>query len=167
MSNGIFETLAPLGQTAGRLLLDRGETVAVIDGATGGLISASLISLPGATRFFQGSGVIYTLESRSLLLGMTPQELRGMRSATENYALVQARGVRRQFGAGWGLAETGSAGPGHHPMGVPNGISAIAVVGPQGQEFARLVRTDSDDRMANMGAFAGAALNLLVEALRG
>ena len=165
MADGLFETLAPIGQQAGRLLLERGETVVVIDGATGGLISASLISLPGATRFFQGSGVVYTLESRSLLLGMTNQELRGMRSATEEYALVQARAVRKQFGADWGVAETGSAGPGNHPMGVPNGISAIAVVGPQGQEFARIVRTDSDERMANMGAFARAALELLVERL--
>ena len=167
MSSGIFEQTAPIGQTAGGLLMERGQTVAVIDGATGGLISASLISLPGATRFFKGSGVIYTLESRDLLLGMSPEELRGMRSATESYALVQARGVRKQFGADWGVAESGSAGPGNHPMGVPNGISAIAVVAPDGREWSRIVETRSDNRMDNMGAFARAALELLVEALNG
>lgn len=165
MSEGIFETLAPVGQKAGALLAERGETVAVIDGATGGLISASLISMPGATRFFQGSGVVYTLQSRELLLGLSPEELKGMRSATEVYALLQARAVRKQFGADWGLAETGSAGPGNHPMGVPNGVSAIAVVGPDGQAHSRIVRTDSDARASNMGAFAGAALELLIEAL--
>ena len=166
MSGGIFEQTAPIGQTAGSLLMERGQTVAVIDGATGGLISASLISLPGATRFFKGSGVIYTLESRDLLLGMSPEELRGMRSATESYALLQARGVRKQFGADWGVAESGSAGPGNHPMGVPNGISAIAVVAPDGREWSRIVQTGSDERMDNMGAFARAALELLVEALK-
>ncbi len=166
MSSGIFEQAAPIGQAAGALLMERGQTVAVIDGATGGLISASLISLPGATRFFKGSGVIYTLESRNILLGLSPAELRGMRSATESYALVQARAVRNQFGADWGVAESGSAGPGSHPMGVPNGISAIAVVAPDGREWSRIVETNSDERMENMGAFARAALELLVEALK-
>lgn len=160
----MFEELAVIGEQVGTVLKARGQTLAVADGATGGLVSAALVAMPGATSFFIGSGVIYSLKGRDVLLGLSRSELSGMRSVTEPYALLQARAIRSRFGADWGLAESGSAGPGKHPFGVASGTSCIAVAGP-GMEIARTIRTGHDDRLANMHAFAAAALELLRQAL--
>lgn len=82
-----------------------------------------------------------------------------MTSATEEYALLQARGIRDRFGAQWGLAESGSAGSSKHPMGVVSGRSVAAIVGPNFEQVA-VLETQSDDRIANMDAFTRNALNL-------
>lgn len=161
----MFTELAELGAAVGARLRDRGETLAVADGATGGLISAALIAMPGATSFYIGGGVVYSLKGRDTLLGLSRAELSGMRSVTEPYALLQARAIRERFEANWGSAETGSAGPGKHPFGVDSGMSAIAVSGP-GMERAATIATGSDDRIVNMHGFAKAALELLLAALQ-
>lgn len=159
-----IEELAAIGAEAGALLKARGETLAVVDGATGGLMSAGLLAMPGASAFFLGSGVIYTLKGRRIVLGHEPGSLRGLTSATESYALAQADLIRKRYGADWGLAETGAAGPGTHPLGVPSGTSAVAVVGP-GVSASAMVSTGSEERLANMTAFARAGLMLLRDTL--
>lgn len=161
-----LEELMPLVGRIAETLKARGQTVAVADGATGGLISAGLLTVPGATEFYKGGGVVYSLEGRDVLLALAPEALKGMRSVTEPYALLQARAIRTRFGADWGVAESGSAGPGKHPFGAEAGTSAIAVVGP-GVELARTVRTGEEDRVRNMRSFALAAIGLLDEGLRG
>lgn len=160
----MIDDLASMAARAGAMLKERGQTVAVADGATGGLISAGLLTVPGATAFYVGGGVIYSMRGRSILLDVSDEDLVGMRSVTERYALLQARGIRDRFGSDWGVAETGSAGPGKHPMGAKTGMSCIAVVGP-GAAIARTVETNSDDRIENMKAFALAAITLLVDVL--
>ncbi|ATE66959.1 CinA family protein [Rhizorhabdus dicambivorans] len=160
----MLDQLFPLAARAAAMLRERGQTIAVADGATGGLISAGLLTVSGATDFCRGGGVIYSLRGRNVLLGLGREELAGMESATEPYALLQARAIRDRFGSDWGIAETGSAGPLTHPRGVPAGRSAIAVAGP-GVEIARTIETGDSDRIANMGAFAMAALELLVDVL--
>jgi PncC family amidohydrolase len=147
------------------VLKERRQTIAVADGATGGLISAGLLTVPGATGFYLGGGVIYSFRGRDILLDVDPAELRGMKSVTEPYALLQARAIAGRFGADWGIAESGSAGP-THPFGVPAGKSCIAVVGP-GVSITRSIDTGRESRIANMEAFALAALTLLNEALSG
>ncbi len=159
----MFDQLAILGGRAGEALKARKQTIAVADGATGGLISAGLLTVPGATGFYLGGGVIYSFKGRDILLALDPAELKGMKSVTEPYALLQARAIRDRFGADWGIAESGSAGP-THPMGVPAGQSCIAVVGP-GVAVTKLVDTQSEDRIGNMQAFALAALGFLDETL--
>ncbi|WP_420383055.1 CinA family protein [Novosphingobium sp.] len=156
-----LEDLAAVGARAGGLLVARGQTLAVVDGATGGLMSAGLLAMPGASRFYSGGGIIYTLKGRRLILAHEPGSLRGLTSATEEYALAQANLIRARYDADWGLAETGAAGPGVHPLGVPSGTSAIGVVGPDGLRAAITVRTGSEDRLSNMMAFAAGALTLL------
>ena len=154
--------------TAARIaaaLIRRGETIAVADGATGGLISAALLTVPGATAFYRGGGVVYSLHARDVLLGLERSELKGMRSVTESYALLQARAIRDRFGADWGVAESGSAGPGNHPRGAETGTSCIAVAGPAEVLAARTISTGSDVRVANMLAFTRAALELLEQEL--
>jgi nicotinamide-nucleotide amidase len=155
-----FEDLTLLGTEAGTVLKARGQSLAVVDGATGGLISAALLAMPGASAFYRGGGVIYTIKGRRIVLGHEPGSLRGLTSATEAYALAQARLIRARYETVWGMAETGAAGPGVHPLGVASGTSAAAVVGP-GFEAAMIVETGHDNRLANMIAFTRNALELL------
>ena len=156
----MLDTLAPLAAQAAVLLNRRRETIAVADGATGGLIQAGLLTVPGATNFCLGGGVIYSFKARDLLLGLSKKDVASMKSVTEPYSLLQARAIRDRFGADWGIAESGSAGPGKHPRGAPTGRSCIAVAGP-GIAVATTFESESEDRMYNMGAFALAALQFL------
>ena len=149
------------------LLRQRGEKVAVADGATGGLVAASLLTVPGALDFFVGGGVVYSFRARAILFDLPRDAYAGMRGASEDYALLQARAIRDNFGAQWGLAESGSVGGSSHPSGAPAGRSCAAVAGPGGFEFTRRTETGSDDRIANMEVFARAALQTLEDALRG
>lgn len=162
----MLEHLAAIGAEAGAMLKARKQTIAVVDGATGGLVSASLLAMPGASAFYLGGGVIYTLKGRRIVLDHPPGSLRGLTSATQDYAVAQAELIRLRYGADWGIAETGAAGGGSvHPLGVPSGCSAVAVAGPDGIVASRLVQTGSNDRLSNMYAFAQAALLLLRETL--
>ncbi|MES2494100.1 MAG: CinA family protein [Pseudomonadota bacterium] len=160
----MIEQLAPVAAQIAAALKARGEKIAVADGATGGLLSAALLTVPGALAFYVGGGVVYSRRARDVLFALEQDAYKGLRSATEEYALVQARAIRANFGADWGLAETGSAGSSVHPMGVESGISVAAVVGP-GVELVRRTVTGSDERIANMEAFARAALGTLADAL--
>lgn len=160
----MIDQLASLGADAADLLKQRSQTIAVVDGATGGLISFGLLTVPGATGFYTGGGIVYSLKGRDILLDLSKEEVKGMRSVTESYALLQARAIRDRFGADWGVAESGSAGPGAHPYGIAAGVSATAVVGP-GVSIARTIETGSADRIGNMNAFALAALSLLKDVL--
>ena len=157
--------LHPMAVRIAEALKARGEKIAVADGATGGLLSAALLTVPGALAFYVGGGVVYSFRARDVLFGLDREVYKGLRSATEEYALIHARAIRDNFGAEWGLAETGSAGSSIHPMGVASGISVAAVVGP-GVEHVRRTETGSDARIDNMRAFTRAALGLLDEALR-
>ena len=147
------------------LLRERGQTVAVADGATGGLIAASLLTVPGAMNFFVGGGVVYSFRARDVLFDLPREAYKGMRGASEDYALLQARAIRDNFGADWGLAESGSVGGSSHPSGAPAGRSVAAVVGPEGFERAAILETASEDRMTNMGMFTRNALDTLMDAL--
>ena len=111
--------------------------------------------------------MVYSFRARAILFDLPRDAYAGMRGASEDYALLQARAIRDNFGAQWGLAESGSVGGSSHPSGAPAGRSCAAVAGPGGFEFTRRTETGSDDRIANMEAFARAALATLEDALRG
>jgi PncC family amidohydrolase len=154
--------LEPAGRI-GERLRSAGQTVAVAESSGGGLIAASLLAQPGASAYFLGGAVVYTVAARQALLGVTPSDMEGMRAATEDYALLLARRVCQRFGAIWGLAETGAAGPTGNRYGDPAGHSCFAVAGPV--ELVRTLETGANDRLANMRTFAAGALALLGEAL--
>lgn len=160
----LLHELHPQAVRVAGLLRQRGEKVAVADGATGGLIAATLLTVPGALEFFVGGGVVYSLRARDVLFDQPREAYRGMRGASENYALLQARSIRDNFGADWGLAESGSVGGSKHPSGAPSGRSMAALAGPTGDRTL-LIETHSDDRIANMAAFTRNALNLLEKGL--
>ncbi len=161
-----LEQTHPVAARLAGHLRARGETIAVADGASGGLIAASLLTVPGALDFFVGGGVVYSFRARDVLFAQPRDAYRGMRGASEEYALLQARAIRDNFGAVWGLAESGSVGGSTHPSGAPAGQSCAALVGPVG-EWTRLTRTGSDARIPNMEAFARAALAFAEETLAG
>ena len=147
-------------------LRERGEKIAVADGATGGLMAASLLTVPGALDFFVGGGVVYSFRARNVLFALPRDAYAGMRGASEDYALLQARAIRDNFGADWGIAESGSVGGSSHPSGAPAGRSVAAIVGPD-REWTQVTETGSDARIANMEAFTRAALAILEEVLAG
>lgn len=145
------------------LLIARRETVAVSESSTGGLVSAALLSVPGASAYFLGGGVIYTATAREALLGVGPSMIVGMRSATEAMAKLLARTVRERLATDWGLAETGATGPKGNRYGDAAGHCCLAIDGPN--PMSRVLETGRPDRMENMAVFTDAALALLEEAL--
>ena len=151
--------------TIGARLKARKETVAVAESSSGGLVSAALLSVGGASAYYLGGGVIYTGKARMSLLELPREAVAGMRSASEPYALLLARTVRERFGATWGISETGAAGPTGNPYGDAAGHTCVAISGPV--EFAVTIETGSADRVANMEAFAAATLDLLARATEG
>ena len=153
-----------LAAQVGRALDDRGESVAVGESSAGGLISSTLLSVPGASAFYKGGAVIYTGHARGLLFDRDelPADSRG---ATEDFACALARNAAIRMRANWGLAETGAAGPSGNPYGDPAGHAWVAVRRPSGTTVARHVSTGNNDRSANMSAFTEAALKLLLSEL--
>jgi PncC family amidohydrolase len=154
-----MDELEAMAAELGERLKARGETIAVAESSSGGLISAALLSLAGASKYYLGGAVVYTGKARVLLMDLPREAVAGMRSASEPYALLLARTARERFGATWGLSETGAAGPSGNGYGDAPGHTCVAISGPL--EAALTVETGSDDRSANMRAFAAAALELL------
>jgi len=115
--------------------------------------------VPGASAYFLGGAIVYTRESRRTLLDIPDSAFAGIRGVTEPLAEVLARGTRKRFATTWSVAEVGAAGPTGNRYGDPAGHSCIAIAGPA--ERAITIETGSSDRVANMRAFAAAALELL------
>ena len=153
-----------LGVALGALLKERKQTVAVAESSAGGLISAALLAVPGASAYFLGGGVIYTQAARRGLLRVPDDTVKHVRSSTEAYAQLKAKAVRELMGATWGLAETGASGPTGNRYGDAAGHACIAVAGPV--ERVITVETGDADRERNMWAFTRAALKLLEDAVR-
>lgn len=143
----------------------RGESIAVAESAAGGLISAALLTVPGASAYYYGGVVIYTLDGAKAQLSAGPEMPPDVRGASEPFARWLATAAVTNLASQWGVGETGAAGPSGNRYGSPAGHSWVAVCRPDGEVLAREVLTDTDDRAANMETFAAAALGLLLEAL--
>jgi len=144
-------------------LKERRETITIAESSTGGLISAALLSVAGASVYFLGGAVVYTVKARRSLLDIQDAAVAGMRGASEPYALLMARTARERFAATWSLSETGATGPTGNRYGDAAGHTCIAIAGPV--ERAITLETGSNDRVANMRAFAAAALDLLAQSI--
>lgn len=158
----------PLASLAARVadtLRERGQTVAVAESSAGGLVSAALLAIPGASAYFVGGSVIYTRRAGKALLGLTANDVVGMRAETEPYATLVAGKIRDRLGATWGLSESGAAGPSGSPYGDAPGHVCVAVVGPAAR--TRTIETRQSDRARNMDLFARQLLALFDEVLRG
>jgi PncC family amidohydrolase len=160
---GMDALLAQGAEVAG-LLMARRQTLAVAESSTGGLISAALLAVPGASAFYLGGGVVYTPRARHRLLDLKREDVRGLKSASEPYAALLAETVRRRFSASWGIAETGASGPTGNPYGDAAGHCCFAVAGAT--TVARTLETGQTARWDNMLAFSCAALALLADSIR-
>ena len=158
-----MHSLSAMAEDIGARLKERGETVAVFESSSGGLISAALLSVPGASRYYQGGGVIYTLAARRELVRLTDDDMRGIRSSSEPYARLLAQRARALFSTDWGLAETGAAGPDGNRYGDAPGHTCLAIAGAV--DHAETLETGDADREANMWRFAEAGLDLLRRSL--
>lgn len=158
-----MQELLPLAEQAGARLKALGQSLAISESSIGGLLSASLIAVPGASAFFLGSSVIYTRQAGKALLGLTGSPAPGLRPLTQDYVLAMARVMRQRMGSTWAIAEMGASGPAASPYGPPAGTCVIAIAGPV--ERAVTINTGAGDRAANMRDFARGGLHLLIDVL--
>jgi PncC family amidohydrolase len=158
-----MKDLLPLAETIAARLKARKETIAIAESSTGGLISAALLAVGGASAYFIGGGIVYTRQAKQLLLSIDDATIAQFRPATEGHALVLGRAARARFNTTWALAETGATGPTGNRYGDPAGHTCFALVGAS--EKAITLRTGKDDRVENMSLFAAAGLKLLADAL--
>lgn len=159
-----MKTLLPIAGEIAEILKARKETIGIAESSTGGLISAALLSVTGASAYYLGGSVIYTRQARSALTTITDDQMRKVvRASTEPYAALLANQAREQLGATWALSETGATGPSGNRYGDAAGHSCMAVSGPV--DAVITLETGSPDREANMRAFALRALTLLRDTL--
>lgn len=159
----VLAELLPRAERIATRLARRGETLAVVESSAGGLISAALLGVAGASAWFQAGAVVYTKAARATLLGLAEADLAGIRPATEAYARLLAETARARFGTHWAVAETGATGPTGNRYGDPAGHGCAAVAGPAAASTAW--QTGEAARVPNMQRFAAATLDLLEKAL--
>ena len=155
--------LTEMGASVGAMLKELGQTVAVAESSSGGVISAALLAVGGASAYFKGGGVVYTGDSKQTLMALSDETMAEARASTVTHAIHLARSAKLRLGADWGIGETGAAGPTGNRYGDAPGHSCIGVSGPV--ERAITIETGSDARAENMSAFAAAALELLSECM--
>ena len=158
-----MRNLLPAAEKIAALLKQRKETIAVAESSAGGLISAALLAVPGASAYFIGGAVLYTRQSWHAYRDFDEKMFAGARSVTEANALIRAKFIRERMATDWGVSETGAAGPTGNTYGDPAGHVCLAVAGRV--ERAITLSTGSNDRVENMYTFAAAALQLLAESL--
>ncbi len=158
-----MDRLLPIAARAGALLKARKETIAVAESSTGGLVSAALLAVPGASAYFLGGSVVYTRGARTTLLGVPVEALKAAAPASEEMAKLLAEAARARLGTIWGLGEAGATGPTGNSYGHAAGHGVFAVAGPVAR--SRTIETGSPDRIDNMRVFGVTLLEMLVEAL--
>jgi nicotinamide-nucleotide amidase len=159
----MMKDLIPLAEQVAARLIARRQTIAVSESSTGGLISAALLAVPGASAYFLGGAVVYTRDARRVLMDITDLDMTDMRSASEPYAELLASRLCQRFSSDWGLSETGATGPKGNRYGDAAGHSCMAVAG--GRRAVMTLETGSDDRVGNMQVFASTALTFLLRNL--
>jgi PncC family amidohydrolase len=160
-----MKDLVPLAEKIAALLTARKQTIVIAESSTAGLISAALLGVAGASAYFLGGAVVYTRQSRRLLLDIPDAALDGMRPSTEPYALMMARSAQQRFSSTFALAETGATGPTGNRYGDAAGHSCFGIAGLA--EASMTLETGDSDRLANMQAFTGAALSFLLKTVSG
>lgn len=161
----MINELLPLADKVAIRLIAQKQTLAVAESSAGGLISAALLAVPGASAYFLGSAVVYTRVARRVLMDIPDAEMKveGVRSSSEPYAELLAKQIRSRLGADWALSETGAAGPSGNRYGDPAGHTCIAVAGPN--QAVMTLETESADRADNMRVFAATALTFLLHTM--
>jgi nicotinamide-nucleotide amidase len=129
-----------LEAVVGRLLCERGLTLATAESCTGGLVAERLTRVPGSSGYFVGGVVAYSDAVKTALLGVPAALLAEHGAVSEPVARAMAEGARRALGCDWALAVTGVAGPGGGSDEKPVGTVDLAWAGPGGATDHRRVR---------------------------
>ena len=153
-----------MAASVGALLKEIEQTLAVTESSCGGLLSACLVAIPGASAYYRGGAVVYTRFAQRGLLQVPDSAMTGIRASSEPYALLNARTVRESLDTTWALSETGASGPTGNSYGDSAGHACFAVTGPV--ERAITMETGDANREANMWVFAKAAFDLLEQCVR-
>ncbi|KAK4692834.1 hypothetical protein P7C71_g4445, partial [Lecanoromycetidae sp. Uapishka_2] len=155
-------SLRSVASEVSNLLKERSETVCVAETAAGGLISASLLSTPGASKIYKGGLTLYTLESRIAFAGWTEETKAAYRGPTHDVVKGLAENVRKTLGATYCVCESGTAGPtGGNTKNRTPGYVALAVA-TEKVTWTKDAETGlGGDREGNMVAFAVEGLKLL------
>jgi nicotinamide-nucleotide amidase len=125
-------------------LRDRGATLATAESLTGGLVSASLAAVPGASDVLRGGLVAYATDIKTSLLGVDEETVHTFGVVSAQCAEAMASRAREMFGASWALSTTGVAGP-DPQEGKPVGTVFVAVAGPAGVRVNALTLSGSRD----------------------
>jgi PncC family amidohydrolase len=144
-------------------LIARGERVAVAEATTGGLISAALLWVAGASRYYGGGAVVYTLNSRIALVGVPAEQYANYQGTTPEMLAFLAESMRTRLDVAWAIAESGLAGPTGGRTGAPAGRTTMAVAGPVAR--TQVIETGIADRGENMVEFATRSLRFLRDAI--
>jgi nicotinamide-nucleotide amidase len=121
-----------LESVVGRLLAERGQTVATGESCTGGLVAERLTRVPGSSTYVRGAAVAYSNDAKRAILGVPAGTIASEGAVSEATAAALARGAIERFEADWGIGITGIAGPGGGSEEKPVGLVHIAVAGPDG-----------------------------------
>lgn len=143
----------------GKLLKQKGKTVALAESCSGGYISHLITTIPGSSTYFQGGVIPYHNQFKENVLGVKSETLRNHGAVSEPTVLEMAEGVRSLFGADFGLASSGIAGPDGGSEEKPVGTVWISCAGAGFTEAKKLQLTQ--DRMLNIQLTGVAVLNLL------
>lgn len=139
------------------------EKLAVAESSAGGLVSACLLSIPGASSFFVGGSVLYSYQIREMIVEMGKKEHRIYGGSTPELILAIALKFRNKTGADWVIGEGGAAGPAKSPYGHNAGYTALAVAGPINR--TKIIETGKSDRVENMSRFSTALLSFFLDVL--
>ena len=152
-----------LADRAATLLKESNQTIGIAESSSGGLISAHLLAIPGASRYFIGGSVIYTRVAQKGLLKVADGQMDGLRASTEVYASLNAKTIKETLETTWGLSETGATGPSGNRYGDSAGHSCVGVSGPVSR--AMTIETGVGEREQNMLSFTKEALGFLINCL--
>lgn len=153
------EIQEPLAAAVGRRLRAAGATVAVAESCTGGLLGATMTSVPGSSSWFVGGFIVYSDALKSSILGVPSTLLDEHGAVSEPVARAMAEGARARTGSSYALALTGVAGPDGGTPEKPVGLVHAVLAREGGCEGLRLLL--SGDRQAIRSRSVTAALDLL------
>jgi len=153
-----------LEEEIGRLLTERGDTLAIAESLTGGLVTSRITDVPGSSAYLVEGVVAYANEAKEARLGVQEATLIAHGAVSERVAREMAEGIRRRAGTTWGISTTGIAGPTGDTVEKPLGLVYVAVAGPHGT----VVRDNvfPGDRLAVKQASSQAVLALLLGSLQ-
>jgi PncC family amidohydrolase len=164
MASFLDDAQQALADEIAALLIERGETVAVAESTTGGLTSAALLRVAGASKYFAGGGVVYTLNSRTALTGVPAERYANYQGTTPEMIGELAESMRGRLRATWCVAESGLAGPTPGRSGAAPGRTTVGVAGPVSR--TQVFETGISDREANMIEFCTLSLRFLRDAIK-